>query len=111
MQGRREPTTGANPVQNDDLWTRDPVPLEIADDKQYTNILPRFSGPSEHSGPLVFCPPPMPLSPALSTCFLEAKKFKVDSWINLVEISFSQSNFSWLMNDSFEISKTKSMLR
>ena len=29
-----------------------------------------------------------------STCFLEAKKVKVDSWINLVEISFSQSNFS-----------------
>ena len=29
-----------------------------------TNILPRFPGPSEHYGPLLFCPPP-PLSPAL----------------------------------------------
>jgi hypothetical protein len=47
------------PGQNDDLWTRAPVPLEIADDKQYTNILPRFPGPSEHSGPRVFCPPPL----------------------------------------------------
>jgi hypothetical protein len=46
-----------------------------------------------------------------STCFLEAKKVKVDSWINLVEVSFSQSNFSWLMNDSLGISKAKSMLR
>ena len=68
-QGRREPTTG--PGQNDDLWTRAPVPLEIADDKQYTNILPWFPGPSEHSGTRVFPPPPIPLSPALYTHDLE----------------------------------------
>ena len=48
------------PGQNGDLWTGAPVPLEIADDKQYTNILPIFPGPSEHSGPQVFCPPPWP---------------------------------------------------
>jgi hypothetical protein len=34
-----------------------------------------------------------------STCFLEAKKVKVDSWINLVEISFSQSNFPYMINE------------
>jgi hypothetical protein len=39
------------------------VPLEIADDKQYTNILPRFPGPSEHSGPRgYFAPSPCPPS-------------------------------------------------
>jgi hypothetical protein len=43
--------------------------------------------------------------------FPRSQEVKADTWINLVEISFSQSNFSWLMNDSFEISKARSMLR
>ena len=57
------------PVQNDDLWTRAHAPLEIADDKQNTNILPRFPGPSEHSGPRVFCPHPPAPPPSRRSCF------------------------------------------
>jgi hypothetical protein len=56
-QGRGEPTTGRRTKWR--FVNTAPVPLEIADDNQYTNILPRFPGPSEHSGPRGFCHPPL----------------------------------------------------